>query len=129
MSNCWPKKEAIKFQVGPDEKETIEVETAELKEDTKGIKIGEIKTVEEAIEKVATLAGEFGSVQDRLQYTQSNQAIYGENLSAAQSSLVDANMAAEMSNFTKAQVLQQADVAILAQANSLPQAVLKLVGG
>ena len=38
-------------------------------------------------------------------------------------------MAAEMSNFTKAQVLQQADVAILAQANSLPQAVLKLVGG
>ena len=110
-------------------KETIEVETAELKEDTKGIKIGEIKTVEEAIEKVATLAGEFGSVQDRLQYTQSNQAIYGENLSAAQSSLVDANMAAEMSNFTKAQVLQQADVAILAQADSLPQAVLKLVGG
>ncbi len=123
------KKEEIKFQVGPDEKETIGVETAELKEDTKGIKIEEIKTIEEAIEKVATLAGEFGSVQDRLQYTQSNQAIYGENLSAAQSSLVDANMAAEMSNFTKGQVLQQADVAILAQANSLPQAVLQLVEG
>ena len=104
-------------------------ETAELKEDTKGIKIEEIKTIEEAIEKVATLAGEFGSVQDRLQYTQANQAIYGENLSAAQSSLVDANMAAEMSNFTKGQVLQQADVAILAQANSLPQAVLQLVEG
>ncbi|HEV3321347.1 MAG TPA: flagellin [Solirubrobacteraceae bacterium] len=123
------KAEGIKFQVGPNEAETIEVKTAVLKEDSKGIKIKEIKTVEEAIEKVATLAGEFGSVQDRLQYTQSNQAIYGENLSAAQSSLVDANMAAEMSNFTKAQVLQQADVAILAQANSLPQAVLKLVGG
>jgi flagellin len=123
------KAEGIKFQVGPNEAETIEVKTAVVKEDTKGIKIKEIKTVEEAIEKVATLAGEFGSVQDRLQYTQSNQAIYGENLSAAQSSLVDANMAAEMSNFTKAQVLQQADVAILAQANSLPQAVLKLVGG
>jgi flagellin len=119
----------IAFQVGANEKETIEVETAELKKDTEGIKIKEIKTIEAAIEKVATLAGEFGSVQDRLQYTQSNQAIYGENLSAAQSSLVDANMAAEMSTFTKAQVLQQADVAILAQANSLPQAVLKLVGG
>ncbi len=123
------KAEEIKFQVGANEKETIEVKTANLKEETKGIKIKEIKTIESAIEKVATLAGEFGSVQDRLQYTQSNQAIYGENLSAAQSSLVDANMAAEMSNFTKAQVLQQADVAILAQANSLPQAVLKLVGG
>ncbi len=123
------KAEKIKFQVGANEKETIEVETAELKKDVEGIKIKEIKTIEASIEKVATLAGEFGSVQDRLQYTQSNQAIYGENLSAAQSSLVDANMAAEMSNFTKSQVLQQADVAILAQANSLPQAVLKLVGG
>lgn len=122
------KKEEIKFQVGPDEKETIAVETAKLSEATKGVKIGEIKTVEEAINKVATLAGEFGAVQNRLQYTQSNQAIYGENLSAAQSALVDANMAAEMSNFTKAQVLQQADVALLTQANSLPQAVLKLVG-
>ena len=123
------KEEDIKFQVGANEKETIEVETAELNKATEGITLDEIKTIEAAIEKVATLAGEFGSVQDRLQYTQSNQAIYGENLSAAQSSLVDANMAAEMSNFTKAQVLQQADVAILAQANSLPQAVLQLVEG
>ncbi len=122
-------KEGIKFQVGPDEEETIEVETAELAKATEGVEIAKIETIEAAIEKVATIAGEFGSVQDRLQYTQSNQAIYGENLSAAQSSLVDANMAAEMSNFTKAQVLQQADVAILAQANSLPQAVLQLVEG
>jgi flagellin len=122
------KKEEIKFQVGPDEKETISVETAKLSESVGKLKIGEIKTIEEAINKVATLAGEFGSVQNRLQYTQSNQAIYGENLSAAQSALVDANMAAEMSHFTRAQVLQQADVALLTQANSLPQAVLKLVG-
>ena len=127
--NCWPPKKGIKFQVGPDEEETIEVETAELAKATEGVEIAKIETIEAAIEKVATIAGEFGSVQDRLQYTQSNQAIYGENLSAAQSSLVDANMAAEMSNFTKAQVLQQADVAILAQANSLPQAVLQLVEG
>jgi flagellin len=121
-------KEEIKFQVGPDEKETIGVNTAELKEAVGKLKIGEIKTIEEGINKVATLAGEFGSVQNRLQYTQSNQAIYGENLSAAQSALVDANMAAEMSNFTRTQVLQQADVALLTQANSLPQTVLKLVG-
>ncbi len=121
-------KEEITFQVGPDEKETIAVETAELAKAVEGIEIGKIETIEEAINKVATMAGEFGSVQNRLQYTQSNQAIYGENLSAAQSALVDANMAAEMSNFTRAQVLQQADVALLTQANSLPQAVLKLVG-
>ncbi len=121
-------KEEIKFQVGPNEGETIAVETAELAKAVEGLKIEEIKTIEEAINKVATLAGEFGSVQNRLQYTQANQAIYGENLSAAQSALVDANMAAEMSHFTRAQVLQQADVALLAQANSLPQAVLKLIG-
>jgi flagellin len=121
-------KAPVKFQVGADEGETIEVETAELKTAVSGVKIGEIKTIEEAIDKVSTLAGEFGSVQNRLQYTQANQAIYGENLSAAQSALVDANMAAEMSHFTRAQVLQQADVALLTQANSLPQAVLKLVG-
>jgi flagellin len=123
------KAEGIKFQVGPDEEETIEVKTAELTKATEGLELAKIESIEEAISKVATIAGEFGSVQDRLQYTQSNQAIYGENLSAAQSSLVDANMAAEMSNFTKAQVLQQADVAMLAQANSLPQAVLQLVEG
>jgi flagellin len=122
-------KEEIKFQVGADEGETIGVETAELKTALGTLSVEKIESIEEAISKVATLAGEFGSVQNRLQYTQSNQAIYGENLSAAQSALVDANMAAEMSNFTRAQVLQQADVALLTQANSLPQAVLKLVGG
>jgi flagellin len=123
------KAEEIKFQVGPDEGETIAVKTAKLSESIGKLEIGKIESIEKAIEKVATLAGEFGSAQNRLQYTQSNQAIYGENLSAAQSALVDANMAAEMSNFTRAQVLQQADVALLTQANSLPEAVLKLVGG
>ncbi len=119
----------IKFQVGANEKETIAVKTVKLEEDTKGVKIKEIKTIEEAINKVSEVAAEFGSVQDRLQYTQSNLAIYGENLAAGQSALVDANMAEEMSNFTKDQVLEQAGVAVLAQANSLPQAVLKLITG
>ncbi|HWX45240.1 MAG TPA: flagellin [Solirubrobacteraceae bacterium] len=118
----------IKFQVGANEKETIGVKTVKLSEAVKGINIEKIESIDTAINEVSKAAAEFGSVQDRLQYTQSNLAIYGENLSAAQSSLVDANMAAEMTNFTKEQVLQQAGVAVLAQANSLPQAVLKLVG-
>ena len=86
-----------------------------------------IETAEKAIAEVAKTAGEFGSVQDRLQYTESNLAIYSQNLSAAQSTIVDANMAAETTNFTKDQVLQQAGVSVLAQAKSLPQAVLKLL--
>jgi flagellin len=123
------KSEEIKFQVGANEKETISVKTVKLEESVKGIEVKKIESVEKAINEVSKAAAEFGSVQDRLQYTQSNLAIYGENLSAGQSSLVDANMAEEMTNFTKDQVLEQAGVAILAQANSLPQAVLKLVGG
>jgi flagellin len=118
----------IKYQVGANEKETIGVKTVKLEEAVKGISVEKIESVEKAINEVSKAAAEFGSVQDRLQYTQSNLAIYGENLSAGQSSLVDANMAAEMTNFTKEQVLQQAGVAVLAQANSLPQAVLKLIG-
>jgi flagellin len=118
----------IAFQVGANEKETIGVKTVKLSESVKGISVEKIESIETAINEVSKAAAEFGSVQDRLQYTQSNLAIYGENLSSAQSSLVDANMAAEMTNFTKEQVLQQAGVAVLAQANSLPQAVLKLIG-
>lgn len=118
----------IAFQVGGNEKETIEVGTVKLSEAVKGIKLEKIESIETAINEVSKAAAGFGAVQDRLQYTQSNLAIYGENLSAAQSSLQDANMAAEMTNFTKDQVLAQAGVSILAQANSLPQAVLKLLG-
>ena len=73
------------------------------------------------------LAGEFGAVQDRIQYTQSNLEVYSQNLTSAVSALVDVNMATEMTNFTKDQVLQQAGVAILAQANQLPDATLKLL--
>ncbi len=67
-------------------------------------------------------------MQNRIQYTAGNLEVYSQNLSSAVSGIVDVNMAAEMTNFTKEQVLQQAGVAILAQANQLPDAVLKLIG-
>jgi flagellin len=86
-----------------------------------------LKEISEAIAKVSGLAGEFGAVQDRIQYTQSNLEVYSQNLTSAVSALVDVNMATEMTNFTKDQVLQQAGVSILAQANQLPDATLKLL--
>ena len=86
-----------------------------------------LKELSEAVAKVAGLAGEFGAVQDRIQYTQSNLEVYSQNLTSAVSALVDVNMATEMTNFTKNEVLQQAGVAILAQANQLPNATLKLL--
>jgi flagellin len=128
--------EAIKFQVGADEKETVEVKGGEIKSLVSGIvseiEAGEgagIKKVEEAIAGVSKNAAEFGAVQDRLQYIQSNQEIFSQNLAAANSSIKDVNMAEAMSNFTQEQILQQAGVAVLSQANSSPQAVLKLLGG
>jgi flagellin len=137
---------SITFQVGANEgkEEQITVKTIKLSEKVKEVKLeGEevenakkekehvsaIKTVEGYIAEVAKAAGEFGSVQDRLQYTQANLATYTQNLTAAQSSIVDVDMASEVTNFTKDQVLEQAGVSVLTQANSLPQVVLKLLGG
>jgi flagellin len=125
--------EEIKFQVGANDKETIGIKTIELYkeiEDIKGVLAGEkepLKEIDEAINTVSKLAGEFGSVQDRIQFTQSNLEVYSQNLTSAVSAITDVNMATEMTNFTKDQVLQQAGVAILAQANQLPDATLKLL--
>lgn len=121
----------ISFQVGANDGEVISVSTISLGEAVGTISLGEataLASIDGAIEKVSAAAGSFGAVQNRLQYTQSNLAVYSQNLSAAQSSIVDVNMAAEMTNFTKDQILMQAGTAVLSQANQIPQAVLKLIG-
>jgi len=121
----------ISFQVGANDKEVIGVKTAVLKTAIeKKIELGtetSLKGIDEALSAVSSLAGEFGAVQDRIQYTEANLEVYSQNLSSAVSGIVDVNMAAEMTNFTKLQVLQQAGVSVLAQANAQPQAVLKLL--
>ncbi len=121
----------ISFQVGANDKEVIGVKTADLKtsiEKKIELKGAEpIKGIDEAIDTVSALAGEFGAVQDRIQYTEANLETYSQNLASAQSGIVDVNMAAEMTNFTKLQVLEQAGISVLAQANAQPQAVLKLL--
>src|SRR5665213_3649874 len=123
----------ISFQVGANDAEVIAVKTLDLKTAIEGkIELGgeeSIKGIEEAISKVTAAAGEMGAVQDRIQYTEANLEVYAQNLSSAVSGISDVNMAVEMTAFTKAQVLQQAGVAILTQANHMPQAALKLIEG
>jgi flagellin len=129
--NLLKEENTISFQVGANDGEVISVNTISLGEAVGAISLGEeeaISGIDAAIDKVSAAAGSFGAVQNRLQYTQSNLAVYSQNLSAAQSSIVDVNMAAEMTNFTKDQILMQAGTAVLSQANQLPQAVLKLIG-
>jgi flagellin len=117
----------ITFQVGANEGETIGVKTITLSSIVGTISVSSISGIDSAINKVAGAAGEFGAVQDRIQYTESNLEVYSQNLTSAVSALKDVNMASEMTNFTKLNVLQQAGVSILAQANAQPQAILKLL--
>jgi flagellin len=128
--NLLKEENTISFQVGANDGEVISVNTISLGESVGEINLENEESISEidaAIDKVSAAAGSFGAVQNRLQYTQSNLAVYSQNLSAAQSSIVDVDMAAEMTNFTKEQVLMQAGTAVLSQANQLPQAVLKLL--
>jgi flagellin len=66
-------------------------------------------------------------VQNRLEHVANNLGVYQENLTASESQIRDVDMASEMANLTKLQVLQQAGTSMLAQANQEPQSVLSLL--
>jgi flagellin len=79
------------------------------------------------IDVVSSARATFGAVQNRFESVVVNLTTYAENLSAARSRIQDADFAAETANLTRAQILQQAGVAMLAQANTLPQTALSLL--
>ncbi|PYZ95846.1 flagellin [Alteribacter lacisalsi] len=81
-----------------------------------------------AIENVSKQRSELGAVQNRLEHTISNLNNASENLTAAESRIRDVDMAQEMMEFTKNNILNQASQSMLAQANQLPQQVLQLLG-
>jgi flagellin len=83
--------------------------------------------VDAAISSVSALRGQLGADQNRFQSTIANLQVTTENLSASESRIRDTDMASEMVNFTKDQILLQAGTAMLAQANSAPQTILKLL--
>jgi len=87
-----------------------------------------ITTIDDAINKVSNQRSMLGAYQNRLEHTISNLQVSSENLTASESRIRDADMAAEMSAFVKSQILSQAGVSMLAQANQVPQTVLKLLG-
>jgi flagellin len=80
-----------------------------------------------AIDTLNTARAEIGAAQNRLDYATANLQIAIENSEAARSTLLDLDLAAEMTNFTSKQVLMQSGVAMLAQANQLPQNLLRLL--
>ncbi|MBZ4661738.1 flagellin [Thermotoga petrophila] len=86
-----------------------------------------IMVVDAAIHRVSTARAALGAVQNRLEHTISNLGVAAENLTAAESRIRDADMAKEMMEFTKQQILLQSSMAMLAQSNTLPQNVLQLM--
>lgn len=84
--------------------------------------------IDEAINKVSAERSKLGAIQNRLEHTIANLSVTVENLAASESRIRDADMAQEMTEFTKHQILIQSATAMLAQANMKPQAVLQLLG-
>lgn len=86
-----------------------------------------VLAADNAINTVASIRAELGAVQNRFQNTISNLEVTGENLSSANSRIKDADFAAETAALSRSQVLQQAGISVLAQANARPQQVLSLL--
>lgn len=88
-----------------------------------------LEAIEKAIVYKDKIRAHLGASQNRLENTVSNLAIQAENLQAAESRISDIDVAAEMTNFIRNQILTQSAVAMLSQANSLPQMAMQLIGG
>lgn len=86
-----------------------------------------IESIDVAIADIDTIRAGLGAVQNRFESTISNLMNVSENIAAARSRILDADFAAETSEMTKAQILQQAGMAMLSQANSIPQGALSLL--
>jgi flagellin len=115
----------LSFQVGYDSADVITVDVAAV--DVSGALITDSNTVQTAITDVSTARGNLGAIQNRFEHTINNLNVAVENLSASESRIRDTDMAQEMVDFTRSQILSQAGTAMLAQANQAPQNVLRLL--
>ncbi len=128
--------------VAEDDKVYVAVSASDISvDDTGAITIGDkdvskatfaattnpLAAIDKALSQVDTLRSDLGAVQNRFESTVANLNNTINNLSAARSRIEDADYATEVSNMTKAQILQQAGTSVLAQANQVPQTVLSLL--
>jgi flagellin len=125
------------FQIGANEGEDMGVNFGDMRSDALGLNSvlvtdrvsagRSITVIDNAIDKVSMQRAKIGAYQNRLEHTITNLTVAGENLTAAESRIRDTDMAKEMMNFTKLQIMLQAGTSMLAQANTLPQNVLSLL--
>lgn len=107
---------------------TLSVSSSTTAVSTQAAAQASLTSIDAAIQAVSTIRGNLGAIQNRLQSTINNLQVAVENTSAANSRIVDVDVAAETANMTKSQILAQAGVSVLAQANQAPQLALKLLG-
>ncbi len=88
-----------------------------------------ISRIDQAVNSVSQLRGRFGSLQNRLQSTIANLGVTSESLAAAESRIRDVDVAFETAELTRNNILQQASISVLAQANAQPQSALQLLQG
>ena len=125
------------LMVGANAGQTIQVVISKMDSDSLGLgnldlatEAGAnagIKTLDEALKIVTAQRSDIGAMQNRLEYTVSNLTSMHENITAAESRIRDADMALEMTEYTKNNILNQSAQALLTQANQLPQGILQLL--
>jgi flagellin len=122
---------SVTFQVGANDNETISISFSSLATAVgsaySNMATASLAAIDTAVDAVTAMRSGLGAVQNRLDHALSVTGIYQENLTSAESRIRDVDMAEEMVNLTKNQILQQAGTAMLAQANQAPQAVLQLL--
>jgi flagellin len=126
--------QAVTFQVGAEDGETIVIDTISLAAAVPSTTFqmsnaNAIANLDIAIGSLSAQRAAFGAVQNRLEHTLNNIQTYHENLMASESRIRDVDMAKEMVDLTRLQILQQAGTSMLAQANQTPQGVLSLLRG
>ena len=129
----------LDLQIGANEGQFMEIRIQNLSPQALGIdKINlstsdgaqkAITVVDKAINMISSVRSKLGAYQNRLEHTVANLSVAAENMTASLSRIQDADMAAEMSEYTQKNVIAQAGVAMLAQANQRPQQILQLLQG
>lgn len=129
----------ISLQIGANAGQVMEISIAKMDSESLGVQVvnitegtvdidEQIDAIDGAIKLVSQERSKLGAYQNRLEHTINNLNTAAENLEAAGSRIRDVDMALEMANFTRHQILQAAGTAMLAQANLTPQSILKLLG-
>ena len=128
---------AMTIQIGANEYQTMDVRISEISSESLYIDTIDVskkdggdramETLDDAIAKLSSVRSRIGAFQNRLEYASSSLASTQENVTAAYSSLTDTDMAEEMTEYTQQNILDQAAVSVLAQANDLPEQVLSLL--